>query len=180
MKLKSVLITGSVIAVVITAGVWELYHEHILSFYQEVLVSSGMTLKPQWMEVKPERPMKTVADRNVLLIEMPGLLFDQDKSAHFLLADGTRFEVEAYLTTDKGEKVDLDDISVLGHHDKNYLYLCSNGLQWAKRDYHFRSVTLRSSGMVTTGRVAWVSFDPLTTKDGHAFPDLLMEAPKGK
>ena len=180
MKLRHSLIVGSFTVVVIAVIVWLLLCGHIISSYQEVLVSSGMTLTTQWLEVKPEKPMKTIADRNVLLIEVPGLLFDQDKTGHFLLTDGARFEVEGYLTTDKGERIYLDRISVIGHQDKNYLYLYSNGLQWAKRDYHFRSVALRSSGMVTTGRAGWVSFDPRTTKDGHAFPDLLMEAPKGK
>jgi hypothetical protein len=174
MKLGYSLIVGFFTAVVIAVIMWLLLCDHIISSYQEVLVSSGMTLTTQWQEVRPEKPMKTVADRNVLLIEVPGLLFEQDKEGRFLLADSTGFEVEGYLTTDKGELFYLDRISVLGHQDKNYLYLCSNGLQWGKRDYHFRSVTLRSSGMVTTGRSVWVSFDPRTTKDGHTFPDLLM------
>jgi len=47
MKLRALLITGSVILVMAGVIVWMLFYEHILSFYQEVLVSSGMTLTTQ-------------------------------------------------------------------------------------------------------------------------------------
>lgn len=179
MKLRPVLITGSVIVVVIAVSVWMLFCGYIISFYQEVLVSSGMTLTTQWLEVKPEKPMKTAAVRSELFIEVPGLLFDQDKAGRFLLADGARFEVEADLTTDKGKRIYLDDISVCGWPDKRYLDLSSKVLKWKKKDYRFRSLTLRSSRVLTTGRAAWISYEPRATKDGSAFPDLLRESPKG-
>ncbi|MGO9022176.1 MAG: hypothetical protein ACLQVJ_27885 [Syntrophobacteraceae bacterium] len=179
MKLRTVMLTGSVIVVVIAVSVWMLFHEHILSFYQEVLVSSGMTLTTQWLEVKPEKPMKTVSFRSELFIEVFGLPFDHDKAGLFLLADGARFEVEGYLTTDKGERIYLDKVSLRGSPDERYLDLSSKVLLWKTRNYRFRSLTLRSSRVLTTGRAVWISFDPLTTKDGSAFPDLLRGAPKG-
>jgi hypothetical protein len=179
MKLRPVLITGSVIVVLIAASVWMLFHEHILSFYQEVLVASGMTLTTQWLELKPEKPMKTASIRSELFIEVFGLPFGQDKAGLFLLDDGARFEVEGYLTTDKDERIYLDKMSVCGWPDKRYLNLSSKVLKWKKKDYRFRSLTLRSSRVITTGSAVWVSFDPRTTKDGSAFPDLLREAPKG-
>jgi hypothetical protein len=178
MKLRPVLITGSVIVVVIAVIVWMLFHEHIISFSQEVLVSSGMTLTTQWLEVKPKTPMKTAADYSELLMEVPGLLFDQDKAGRFLLADGARFEVEGYLTTDKGERISLDHIGASGYQGKKYLDLSSTELQWKKRDYLFRSVTLRSSRVLTIGKAVWVSYDPRTTEDGLPDPELLREAPK--
>ena len=159
-------------------SVWLLFHEHIISFYQEVLVSSGMTLTSQWLELKPKTPMKTAADWSELLMEVPGLLFDQDKAGRFFLADGARFEVEGYLTTDKGERISLDHIGTSGYQGKKYLDLSSTELQWKKKDYLFRSVTLRSTRVLTTGKAVWVSYDPRTTKDGLPDPELLMEAPK--
>ncbi|MGA2027099.1 MAG: hypothetical protein ABSH17_08530 [Syntrophobacteraceae bacterium] len=178
MKLRALLITGSVILVMAGVIVWMLFHEHIISFSQEVLVSSGMTLTTQWLELKPKTPMKTAAAWSELLMEVPGLLFDQDKAGRFLLADGAPFEVEGYLTTDRGERIYLDHIGASGYQGNTYLDLSSAGLQWKKRDYLFRSVTLRSSRVLTTGKAVWVSYDPRTTKDGLPDPKLLMEPPK--
>jgi hypothetical protein len=73
-----------------------------------------MTLATQWLELKPKTPMKTAADMSELLMEVPGLVLDQDKAGRFLLADGARFEVEGYLTTGKGERIYLDEICVSG------------------------------------------------------------------
>jgi hypothetical protein len=179
MKLKPILIIVTVTAAAVGYVVLYLFLDHIISFYQEVLVSSGMTLTPQWLEVKPEKPMKTASDRSELFIEVFGLPFDQDKAGVFLLADGSRFEVEGYLTTDKGERIYLDHISVCGWADKRYLNLSSKVLEWKSKNYRFRSLTLRSSRVLTTGRAAWISYDPRATKDGTAFPDLLREGPKG-
>jgi len=179
MKLKPILIIGTVTAAAVGYVVLFLFLDHIISFSQEVLVSPGMTLTNQWLEVKPEEPMKTAAIRSELFIEVPGLLFDQDKAGRFLLADGTRFEVEGYLTTDKGERIYLDHISVCGWYDKYYLNLSSKVLAWTEKNYRFRSLTLRSSRVLTTGKAAWISYEPRETKDGSAFPDLLREAPKG-
>ncbi len=179
MKVKPILITGCVTGVVIAYVLLLLFLSYIISFYQEVLVSSGMTLTTQWLEVKPEKPMKTASVRSELFIEVFGLPFDHDKAGLFLLADGARFKVEGYLTTDKGERIYLDDISVCGWSDKRYLELSSKALQWKTRNYSFRSLTLRSSRVLTTGRVAWISYEPRATKDGTAFPDLLRETPKG-
>ena len=123
--LRPILIIVTVTAAAVGYVVLFLFLDHDIAFYQEVLVSSGMTLTPQWLEVKPEKPMKTASDWSELFIEMPGLIFDQDKAGRFLLTDGTRFEVEAYLTTDKGERIYLDNISVFGHQDKKYLDLSS-------------------------------------------------------
>jgi hypothetical protein len=177
--LKPLLIIGIATAAVVGYVFLFLFLDHDVAFYQEVLVSSGMTLTPQWLEVKPEKPMKTASDRSELFIEVFGLPFDQDKAGLFLLADGTRFEVEAYLTTDKGERIYLDDISVCGWPDERYLDLSSKVLKWKSENYRFRSLTLRSSRVLTTGRAAWISYDPRATKDGTAFPDLLREAPRG-
>jgi len=33
--------------------------------------------------------------------------------------------------------------------------------------------------VITTGKAAWISYNPRAMKDGTAFPDLLREAPKG-
>lgn len=173
MKLKPILIIFTVTAAAVGYAVLFLFLDHDIAFYQEVLVSSGMTLTTQWQEVKPEKPMKTASDWSELFIELPGLIFDQDKGGRFLLVAGARFDVEAYLTTDRGEMIRLDKIGFFGHQDKNYLDLSSTELQWKNRNYHFQSVTLRSTRVLTTGKAVWVSYDPRTTKDGHSYPDLL-------
>ena len=178
--LKPILIIVTVTAAAVGYVVLFLFLDHDIAFYQEVLVSSGMTLTPQWLEVKPEKSMKTAADWSELFIEVPGLPFDKDKAGRFLLADGTRFEVEGYLTTDKGERIYLDDISVCGWPDERYLNLSSKVLEWKSKNYRFRSLTLRSSRVLNTGRAFWISYDPRATKGGTAFPDLLREEPKGK
>jgi hypothetical protein len=178
MKLRYRLITGSATVAVIALIVWLLFYCEVFSSYQEVLVSPGMTLATQWLELKPEIPMKTAGDWSELFIEVRGLLLDAGRG-RFLLADGTRVEVEeGYLTTDKGEMVYLDHISACGWPDIRYLNLSSKVLEWKKRDYRFRTLTLRSSIALTTGRAAWISYDPRATKDGSAFPELLREAPK--
>jgi len=173
MKLRCKLITGSVIVAVIALSVWLLFYCEVFSSYQELLVSPGITLTTQWLELKPATPMKTAADMSELLMEVPGLVLDQDKAGRFLLADGARFEVEGYLTTGKGERIYLDEICVSGYRGRTYLDLSSTELQWKKRDYLFRSVTLRSSRVLTTGKAVWVSYDPRTTKDGLPAPELL-------
>ncbi|MFZ0931948.1 MAG: hypothetical protein WAN11_25340 [Syntrophobacteraceae bacterium] len=66
MKLRPVLIAGSVMAVVIAYDMLLLFLNYIISFYQEVLVSTGMTLTTQWLEVKPKKPMKTPSIRSEL------------------------------------------------------------------------------------------------------------------
>ncbi|MGA2403962.1 MAG: hypothetical protein ABSG91_20020 [Syntrophobacteraceae bacterium] len=180
MKLRPIIINGSVIITIISVVVWFLFNEHIISFQQEVLVSSGMTLTTQWLELKPETPMKTAADWSELFIEVPELLphVNGFYNEHFLLADGARLQIEGYLTTDNSEKVPLDKISVAGDWRKRYLIMSSKDLQWKKRDYRFRSLTLRSNRVLATGRAVWISHDPRATKDGLAHPDLL-ESPAG-
>jgi hypothetical protein len=176
MRFRPLLIAVSVVAAMAAAVVWFLIDEHVISFQQEVLVSSGMTLTPQWLELKPKTRMKTAADWSELFIEVPGLVpLDRNgfPNKHLLLADGSRLEVEGYLTADNGDRVYLDDICVVGDERKSYLDMSNNGLQWKKRNYSFSSVTLRSNKVITTGRAVWVSHDPRTSKDGMAHPELL-------
>ncbi|MGA2733182.1 MAG: hypothetical protein ABSG35_11410 [Syntrophobacteraceae bacterium] len=176
MKLRCKLITGSVIVAVIALSVWLLFYCEVFSSYQELLVSPGITLTTQWLELKPATPMKTAGDWSELFIEVPGLVpCDEHGFPYepFRLDDGARFEVEGYLTTDKGEKVYLDEISAGERPGKAYLNMSNKDLDWKKRDYRFRTVTLRSNRVLTIGKVVWVSYDPRTTKDGMAHPDLL-------
>ncbi|MGO8943754.1 MAG: hypothetical protein ACLQJ7_08775 [Syntrophobacteraceae bacterium] len=176
MKLRCKLITGSVTVAVIALSVWLLFYSEVFSSYQEVLVSPGMTLATQWLELKPEMLMKTAGDWSELFIEVPGLVPHDEHGfslEHFTLADGARFEVEGYLTTDKGERMSLDKISVSGWPGKAYLDMSCKDLEWKKRDYRFRTVTLRSNRVLITGKAVWVSYDPRTTKSGDAYPELL-------
>ena len=181
MKLRYRLITGSGTVAVIALIVWLLFYCEVFLSYQEVLVSPGMTLTSQWLELKPESPMKTAGDWSELFIEVPGLVPRDEHGfhiEHFVLADGARVEVEGYLTTDKGERIHLDKISVCGWPGNSYFDMSGKELAWKRRDYRFQTVTLRSNRVLTTGRAAWISYDPRTTKGGAAFPELLREAPK--
>jgi hypothetical protein len=176
MKLKLTLIICFVTLIITAVVVGFLFNEHVISFQQELLVSSGMTLTTQWLELKPETPMKTAADWSELFIEVPGLVpLDEHgfPNKRLMLSDGALLRVEGYLTSDKGETVYLDDISVVGDNRKSYLDMSSKEVEWKKRDYHFRSLTLRSNRVLVTGRIVWVSHDPRASKDGMAHPELL-------
>lgn len=176
-KLRPSLITVYIIVAITVSVMLFLYNEHVISFQQEVLVSSGITLTTQWLELRPETPMKTAADWSELFIEVPELLSDVDGfyNEHFLLNDGSRLLVEGYLSTGQGERIYLDKTSVAGDCRKRYLIMSSKDLQWKRRDYLFRNLTLRSNKVITTGRIVWVSHDPRAGKDGAAHPKLLEE-----
>ena len=102
--LKPILIIGTVTAAVVGYVVLFLFLDHDIAFYQEVLVSSGMTLTPQWLEVKPEKPMKTASDRGELFIEVFGLPFDQDRRAFSCSPTAPGLKSKAILQLTKGRE----------------------------------------------------------------------------
>ena len=68
----------------------------------------------------------------------------------------------------------MDKASIINYQDKELLRLTSSALEWKKKDYLFRSVTLCSNRHFIMGRVVWISYNPCEIKDGVVFPKLLM------
>jgi len=136
MRFRPLLVAVSVVVAMAVAVVWFLIDEHVITSQQELLVSSGVTLTPQWLELKPKTRMKTAADWSELFIEVPGLVpLDRNgfPNKHLLLADGSRLEVEGYLTVDNDDRVYLDNVSVVGDERKSYLDM-SNSASNGKRE----------------------------------------------
>jgi hypothetical protein len=130
-----------------------------------------MTLQPEWQEIHPSAEMRTTAEWSELLLEVSALRLDGGKRV--LLDDGTSIDIEGYLTTDGGERVDLGRVSAVGYGGRTFVRLSAAALEWKQQDYQFRSVSLKSAKPLKVGRVVWMSYDPRDTKDGVAFPRVL-------
>lgn len=134
----------------------------------EVLLSPGMTLKLEWQEIQPSDEMRTTAEWSELLLEVPGLRLDG--GTRLFLDDGTTIEIQGYLTTDSGQRVDLGRVSAVGYGGRTFVRLSTAALEWKQQDYGFRSVSLKSANPLEVGKVVWMSYDPRDTKSGVAFP----------
>ena len=134
----------------------------------EVLLSPGMTLDVKWQEIQPSDEMRTTAEWSELLLEMPGLRLDG--GTRLLLEDGTTIEIEGYLTTDRGQRVDLGRVSAVGYAGRTFVRLSTAALEWKPQDYRFRNVSLKSTRPLKVGKVVWMSYDPRDTKSAVAFP----------
>jgi len=142
------------------------------SHQSEVLVSPGIALTPQWQEIHLARGLRTNAAWSELLLEMPSPQFRQ-VGGEVLLEDGTPFHIDGYLTTDTGEKVNLDRVGSVSYNGRIFFRLSTARLEWKQLDYRFPTVALRSDRSLKTGRVIWISYDPRATKDGVVFPRTL-------
>jgi hypothetical protein len=134
-----------------------------------VLLSDGITLKPEWQEVRPSAEMRTTAEWNELLLEVPGVRFDEI-GKRLLLEDGTGIHVEGYLMTDTNERIDLENVSAVGYGKRTFVRLSSPALEWKRQGRSFRAVSLRCDRILKVGKVIWMSYDPRATKSGVAYP----------
>jgi hypothetical protein len=139
------------------------------SHSSEVLLSAGITLTRDWQEMNPPSEMRTTAEWNELLIEVPGLRFDRFGN-RLVTDDGTTIEIDGYLTTDTKERVDLEKASWVDYGGRTFVRLSSPALEWKRQDRRFRSVSLKCDRSLKVGKVIWLSYDPRATKDGVAYP----------
>ena len=138
MKLRGALLIGFFAAITcIVVGLVRTPHS-------EVLISSGISLSPQWQEIHLENKLQTKSVISELVVEMP----DQQirKIGNQLqLADGSPLQVEGYLTTEAGERFELDQVWAMVHGTKTFLRLSNARLECKKCDYRFGLAALRES-----------------------------------
>jgi hypothetical protein len=138
----------------------------------EVLLSRGMTLKPEWQEIHPGEGMRTTAQWSEVLVEVPGLRFGGGDHRP-LLEDGSHVDIEGYLTTDEGRRVDLEKVSSVNYGGTTFVRLSASALEGRQQGERLRSVSLKSAKPLKVGKIVWFSYDPRDTKSGVAFPRTL-------
>jgi hypothetical protein len=154
---------GFSLLIAVSVTVWAM--RLMRSDQSEVVLSTGTALTPQWQDLRASQVMRTTGDRSELVLELPGMRFDDSKN----------LRVEGYLTSDTGEKISFDDVSRVGFGTVTCLELSSSTLEGKRHEYSFSRVSLRSDRSVTLGKVVWISYDPSATKDGVAFPRALRD-----
>lgn len=159
------------LAICTIAVLWILYLCHTFASHEVILLARQLTLTNHWQELRPVTSMRTTFQWNELLIEIPEQRPHQ-RNNHFDFSDTTPIDIEGYLTTDGGEKIQLDKVTIVQSKNQEFIRLSSPALEWKENEYIFRSVALRSKDRLIFGKVVWISYDPCKTKDGVAFPEL--------
>ena len=149
------------IALSVTVGTMRLMRSN----QSEVVLSTGTALMPEWQDLHASQVMRTTGDRSELVLELPGLRFDDSKN----------LRVEGYLTSDTGERISFDEVSPVAFGTVTCLELFSSTLEGKRHEYSFSHVSLRSDRSVTIDKVVWISYDPSATKDGVMFPRALRD-----
>ena len=139
---------------------------------EQTELARDIVIGPQWLVLKPGRPLVALRPRGELLLEVSGLS-DDVSGPGMRLDNGGTADIEVVLVNDKGREAHLDDLHVVGFNGKYFVVASSSSEPSGNLGGGARSVTrvqLKASRELTVRRVLWLSYDPRDFKSGIAFP----------
>ena len=137
---------------------------------EQVLVAPALNIGIEWISVQSKKELRFIGTRNELLIELPtkmtnpGLESSKDEN-------GQLWKIDAFLTTRANEKILLHKSGIVQFNGVEFLRFSSDEV--IQKSHRVISVSFRSDIPLRVGRVIWMSYSPVSKKDGVMFPEPL-------